>query len=360
MIDFDLPYNQSNKYKLISSLEKYFVIQDYYLTDSDGVESRIDKSSFNKENFVKIKNDIKPLGYIPILHVINNEYWILIKPINIKKTFRIQIPLILFILVIITVSIDGWYRSIEFGVNNPFNSTLLYVAGLLGIIGIHELGHKIAAAKHNMYSSLPYFIPGIPVIALPTFGALIISKEPLVNRDALFDLGISGPIAGLLVTIIVAIQGASTSKFIPNAQAELLLNTGNLIELQSSPLMSWIFDFINPGPPDTTLILSPLAFAAWLGFFITFLNLIPAAQLDGGHIARATLGVNLHRLASYVSIGLLIFLGYWPMAFIILFMMMRTADIKPLDDKSSLSQGRKLLFIMIIILAVLCSPIPIS
>ena len=124
--------------------------------------------------------------------------------------------------------------------------------------------------------------------------------------------------------------------------------------------MSWIFDFINPGSPDTTLILSPLAFAAWLGFFITFLNLIPAAQLDGGHIARATLGIQFHRLASYVSIGLLIFLGYFPMAFIILFMMMRTSDIKPLDDKSSLSQGRKLLFIIILILAVLCSPIPLS
>jgi membrane-associated protease RseP (regulator of RpoE activity) len=104
--------------------------------------------------------------------------------------------------------------------------------------------------------------------------------------------------------------------------------------------------------------MSPIFFAAWLGFLITFLNLLPAWQLDGGHMARTLLGKKWHKIATYASTGLLAVLGYWFMALFILFLSSRSRDMKPLDDISPLSKNRKKLFVVIVILGFLCAPLP--
>jgi len=99
-------------------------------------------------------------------------------------------------------------------------------------------------------------------------------------------------------------------------------------------------------------------FAAWIGFLITFLNLLPAWQLDGGHMARTLLGAKLHRYATYGSMAILVLLNYWLMALLILFMSSRNPGATPLDDISPLSRNRKLAYLGIIVLAVLCAPLP--
>ena len=109
---------------------------------------------------------------------------------------------------------------------------------------------------------------------------------------------------------------------------------------------------------NTVLIASPVLFAAWIGFLITFLNLMPAAQLDGGHIVRSALGVRWHRILTYSSIGVLFGLGFYPMAFLVLLIAMRAPESTPLDDVSPLSKKRKALFWVAIALAVLCAPLP--
>ncbi|MGI0040472.1 MAG: site-2 protease family protein [Nitrosopumilaceae archaeon] len=106
--------------------------------------------------------------------------------------------------------------------------------------------------------------------------------------------------------------------------------------------------------------MSPVLYAAWLGFLITFLNLLPAWQLDGGHIARATLGRKWHKVTTYAGIGTLVILGYWIMALFVLSFSMRSPDVRPLDDISPLSSKRKKLFILVIGLAVVCAPFPFS
>ena len=111
---------------------------------------------------------------------------------------------------------------------------------------------------------------------------------------------------------------------------------------------------------DVEVIMSPIMFAAWLGFLITFLNLLPAWQLDGGHMSRVILGQKWHRIATYASMGVLVLLNYWMMALFILILSSRSRDAKPLDDVSPLSKNRKLIYIGVIILAILCAPIPAS
>jgi membrane-associated protease RseP (regulator of RpoE activity) len=107
-----------------------------------------------------------------------------------------------------------------------------------------------------------------------------------------------------------------------------------------------------------TVYMTPIMFAGWVGFLITFLNLLPAWQLDGGHMARTLLGPKLHRYATFGSIGILFLLNYWFMALLILFMSSKNPSASPLDDVSPLSRNRKLAYLGIIGLAILCAPLP--
>ncbi len=273
-----------------------------------------------------------------------------------------SLPLILFIAVLAIVFVDGIYRSLDFTTliaRDPLLLAAVYTMSLLGILGVHEMGHMIANKWHGIRTSWPYFIPGIPGI-IPTFGAMIVMRSHMTNRNVLFDVGISGPIAGLIVTLVVSVYGASISVIIPADQAQ---DSGGLVPLRSNILMMATMQVSGNGgeaasSENTVVIASPVLFAAWIGFLITFLNLMPAAQLDGGHIVRSALGVRWHRILTYSSIGVLFGLGFYPMAFLVLLIAMRAPESTPLDDVSPLSKKRKALFWVAIALAVLCAPLP--
>jgi len=120
--------------------------------------------------------------------------------------------------------VDGYYRTsgtnsiVEIG--DPLEMAGIYTLSLLGILGVHELGHILAAKAHGLKTSWPYFIPGLPVIGIPTFGAFIQSKGLTINREILFDVAIAGPIAGLVIAIIVSIYGAYTAPILDPTIAE--------------------------------------------------------------------------------------------------------------------------------------------
>lgn len=281
------------------------------------------------------------------------------------KSRRSWIPRALFAATIVTVMIDGYYRAISMNSivrgDDPFYIAVLYTVSLIGILGIHELGHMIASKIHKLKISWPYFIPGIPVFGfVPTFGALIMSRGLIVNRNMLFDIGISGPIAGLIVAIVVSTYGASISPLIPTSQAHELADKLGLLDLHSSVIMDATIAIVGKHVPNQEIIMSPVLLAAWFGFLITFLNLLPAWQLDGGHIARATFGIKWHKILTYVSIGVLAATGYYIMALFVLMFSMRSMDVRPLDDISPLSKKRKRMFILVIALAFLCAPLPFS
>jgi membrane-associated protease RseP (regulator of RpoE activity) len=281
------------------------------------------------------------------------------------KSRRAWIPRALFAATIMTVMIDGYYRAMSANSivkgDDPFYIAILYTASLIGILGIHELGHMIASKIHKLKISWPYFIPGIPVLGfVPTFGALIMSRGLIVNRNILFDVGISGPIAGLIVAIIVSTYGAYISPMIPSSQAHDLLEKSGLMEMHSSIIMDATIALVGKNAPNQELVMSPVLLAAWFGFLITFLNLLPAWQLDGGHIARATFGVKWHKILTYASIGVLASTGYYIMALFVLMFSMRSQDVRPLDDISPLSRKRRRMFGLVIALAFLCAPLPFS
>ena len=323
---------------------------------------KIDSYDF-KDKFVRLAQNLELLGMVTKLEKSYDGLYLdisrIVKPKKkwLSKSF---VPRILFVVTVIMVLIDGYYRtdfvnSLSF-IGNPTEMSILYAFSLIGILGVHESGHLIAAKKHKIKTTWPYFIPGVPVFGIPTFGALIQSRGLTINRDILFDVAIAGPIAGLIIAIIVSMFGALTSPVIDSMLADELDGEWQLMEMNMPILMTISLEIFDKG--DGHIIMSPIFFAAWLGFLITFLNLLPAWQLDGGHMARSLLGKKWHKIATYASTGLLAALGYWVMALFILFLSSRSRDMKPLDYISPLSKNRKKLFVFIIILGFLCAPLP--
>jgi Zn-dependent protease len=280
-----------------------------------------------------------------------------------KNRYLLSLPAVLFIATLTVVFIDGLYRSqsdfARMFIHNPLLLAAVYTMSLVGILGVHEMGHMIAAKHHGIRASWPYFIPGIPGLFVPTFGAMIAIRSNMTNRNVLFDVGIAGPIAGLLVTMIVSVYGSSISVLVPADRMQDFGNSG-LMPINSSILMQATLNLTGHGAAagDAVLIMSPVLFAAWVGFLVTFLNLLPAWQLDGGHLARSALGVRWHRILTYSSVGILVGLNYYIMAAFILLFSSRAPESTPLDDVSPLSKKRKMLFWMAIALAVLCAPLP--
>ncbi len=352
--------------EIISIVKSTFEVSDFIKTEFS-LEFRIEDLEF-KLKFVDLARKLENMSYVCKLEKKNDEKFIIIQKFTRKKQRKwlntAWTPRILFVIVISFVMIDGYYRTsgtnsiVEIG--NPLEMAGIYTLSLLGILGIHELGHIIASKAHKLETTWPYFIPGLPIIGIPTFGAFIQARGLTINREILFDVAIAGPIAGLVIAIIVSMYGAYTAPILdPEIAAELFAES-RLIEWEMGEplLMTASLAMFGKGGDGHEVIMTPIMFAAWIGFLITFLNLLPAWQLDGGHMARTLLSPKMHRYATYGSMAVLVLLNYWLMAILILVMSARSPSASPLDDVSPLSRNRKFAYIGIIGLAILCAPLP--
>ena len=349
--------------EVISKVSSIFDVKDIVISTND-MRLKIEDKDF-KDKFVNLARQLEVRNLVPHLEKSFDGLYIVVTKLPETKRKWLSkswVPRILFAVTVTMVLIDGYFRtdfvnSLAF-IGDPFGMSILYAFSLIGILGVHESGHLIAAKKHKIRTTWPYFIPGVPVFGIPTFGAIIQSKGLTINRDILFDVAIAGPIAGLVIAIIVCIFGAYTSPEISNELADELFKDQSLMKMNMPILMSISLDAFDKGGKDAQVVMSPIMFAAWLGFLITFLNLLPAWQLDGGHMARSLFGKKWHKIATYASMGVLALLGYWFMALFILLLSSRSQDAKPLDDISPLTKNRKKMFVVIAILGVLCAPLP--
>ncbi|MGH1569212.1 MAG: site-2 protease family protein, partial [Nitrosopumilus sp.] len=283
---------------IISLVNSIFQVSDFTKTEFS-LEFRIDDVTF-KSKFEALARRLENMRYVCKLEKMEDEnLYVIIQKFSPKKQRKWMstswTPRILFAVVIAFVMIDGYYRTsgtnsiVEIG--DPLEMAAVYTLSLLGILGIHELGHIIAAKAHGLKTTWPYFIPGLPVIGIPTFGAFIQSRGLTINREILFDVAIAGPIAGLVIAVIVSIYAAYTAPILDPEIAAGLFEDSRLIEWnQGEPLlMTASLVMFGKGGSGHEVVMTPVMFAAWIGFLITFLNLLPAWQLDGGHMARTLL-----------------------------------------------------------------------
>ena len=274
------------------------------------------------------------------------------------------VHLLLFAL---TLGTTTWAGALHAGVDllrepNRFAIGLPYSLGLMLILGAHELGHYFAAKHHGIHVTPPYFIP-VP-FALGTFGAFIKLKSLSPDRRASFDVAIAGPLAGLVFAIPALLIGLKYSRVVLEASPNDMLHTG--VQVGSSFLLA-VLTRIALGTETITghqLMLHPLAFAGWLGLFVTALNLLPIGQLDGGHIASAVFG---SRRGHFISVGALVTLFalalfVWPglmMWAVIVWFIAGTRDVPPLNDITPVNAARRTLgWLAFLLLAAIIIPVP--
>lgn len=242
-----------------------------------------------------------------------------------------------------------------------FSHPSLLLAGLpfaftlMGILLAHELGHFFACRYYGISASYPYFIPAPTLIG--TLGAFIRIRAPIVNRKALFDVGLAGPVVGFVFALPALAVAISMSKDVPGAAAGGLLVFGN------PPLVKLLEAILRPNVASGDLLLNPVGSAAWVGLFVTALNLLPASQLDGGHVVYS-LAPEKHRPISIaVALALVpmtyLWGGWLIWAILLLVIGFRHPPIlnrwEPLDGKR-----RFWAFIALVIFLLCFTPIPFS
>src|SRR5215472_12436482 len=257
-------------------------------------------------------------------------------------------------------SLNEFFRGFTLFYKNPAAplAGLPFAATLLGMLLAHELGHFFACRYHRLHASYPFFIP-FPNLA-GTFGAFILIRSPMRTNRALFDVGASGPIVGFLFAIPALVYGVMHAKFVPG-----LANPAHAEVIYGTPLLLRLLEAVfHPGISSDALLLPPVGRAAWVALFVTSLNLLPVAQLDGGHILRS-LSVRAHRLFSLVlpvgliGLGVLHLGGTW-YVWGGLLLLLRFLRIPPVYDPAPLDSRRRVVALFALIVFLLCfMPSPI-
>ena len=184
-----------------------------------------------------------------------------------------------------------------------------YAVSLFFILAAHEFGHYFAGVKNGVRTTLPLFIPAPPGLFLfGTFGAMIVMKDPISNRRVLMEIGAAGPIAVFIVAVPTLIIGLLLSDVVaPTGERGLAFGSSVIMIVLSKAVLG-----VTPLSPDFNIQLHPMAFAGWVGLFVTAINLFPIGQLDGGHVLYSLLGKNSHMWAKIFFGFLLVLTYFWP------------------------------------------------
>jgi len=316
----------------------------------------------SEQAFAYITARFKDYGYTPLLRQQSGHFLVTAIPVVFSaKPARDYGAILLFVLTVLSMLFAGAGAQAlnwQWLLRHPL-AGLPFAGGLLAILIAHELGHYFMARRLGVAASLPYFIP-MPLSPFGTMGAVIRTRAPMRNRRQLLAIGSAGPVAGLVVAVPVLIWGLLHSEVQPIPMQLGVLMEGN--SLLYAALKFLVFGQLLPHD-GYDVFLHPVAFAAWAGLMVTALNLIPAGQLDGGHIAYALFGKStrwLNRLAVFAAMALgVVWSGWFLWAVILLLLGQRNAE--PLDDVTPLTAGQKMLAVcMLVIFTLLFTPVPMS
>jgi membrane-associated protease RseP (regulator of RpoE activity) len=340
---------------LRSTIQKYFIVNDV----------RFDKEAFAffvqldmrtlEQDFDDCRRELLDLGYLPMLLQERPGYIVYVTHIP-ERSFRsININVVLLIATIISTIFAGMlfvasYEDIPFWSWETVGLGALYFAlPLMVILSVHEMGHYVMARKHRIAASLPFFIPA-PTI-LGTFGAFISLREPIHSKRALIDIGFAGPITGFVVAVFVTILGFKLTAWDPHLAGD----DASEYMILGVPIIYTALAYLVPTPEG--VLIHPTAFAGWVGFLVTAINLLPAGQLDGGHIIRALLA-DKAKFAGIATVVAMVFIswytGYWGWIVFVMFILLVLHHPPPLNDISPLPPNRWYVGAATLILLVVC------
>ena len=329
---FEDDFSDSVKLPTFEEMQN-MVNPEFEVTDSfveHGIPSfYINYNQQTKEAFLRLVKRLDSLELIPLLRKNQGKVILRIVAKPHVNPSRNIINVGLFFATLVTLFISGYFLA-----GGDIIGAVLFTVSIMLILGTHEMGHKLLADKHEVDATYPYFIPGIPFpFGIGTFGAVIRQKALPPNRDALFDIGFTGPITGFIIATIVTIIGIQLSTYAPMDPDATYMSVPFLFQI--------IIMIFPPAGAGATIQMHPVAFAGWVGMVVTMLNLVPSGMFDGGHVARSVMNDKSHKIVSYIGILLLALIGWWTMAILALFFSANKHP-GPLDDVSEITNNRKI------------------
>ena len=375
-------------------------IEDVTLGDSKSnylVRYRGELYGDSEEAYDALAKLLRPRDVTPLFRKENDQHVVLLMAGTIQpKPSNPIVNLVMFGLTVLSVIFAGALYAYEGpapanlgellrSLLSSIGPGLAFAVSLLAILLAHEFGHYLAGRYHNTYVTLPYFIP-FPFSPFGTMGAFIQLKEPPRNRRVLLDIGIAGPLAGLVVAIPVLLLGLSLSRVEPihllNGQG-FFLEGNSILYLMAkylvfgrwlpepasfggvSPALYWLKYFFTGQPLPVgglDVIIHPVAWAGWAGLLVTALNLIPAGQLDGGHVLYVLLGKRVQALLPFILAGLValgfVWSGWWLWAALVF--LLGRFHAEPLDQITTLDPVRRTIAWFGIVLFILVFiPVPL-
>lgn len=315
----------------------------------------------SREAYERVAPRFRDLGHVTLFRQSGDDKVIYAVPGELPSNrTRVWLAVLLFIATALSVLYVGAVNGSGATGQLDILAAVPYAVSLLAILGAHEAGHYLMARVKGVPSSLPFFIPmPLPESLIGTMGAVMQMKAPPKNKGALLAVGAAGPIAGLLVAIPVLIIGLSMSP-VQLSQGSFIQEGNSLLYAALKYLVKG--QFLPSGGFD--VMLNPVAWAGWTGLLITSLNLIPAGQLDGGHMAYVLLGRRARYLtwpiiAVLVTLGLTLWLGWLLWAAMVFFFGQIHAT--PLDDVTPITRGERAIAAFALIVFVLVfMPAPLS
>lgn len=371
---------------MVGNPEKDFIIRYHGRLRSEDSEAAYDQ----------LAESLAPLNVTPLFRWDDGRHTILLVPGKPEpKPSNPVVNLVMFILTLLSVALVGGLNVATELPANPLEVawSLIrlgwpFAVSLLAILGTHEFGHYLMGRRYGVHVTLPYFIP-FPLPPFGTMGAVINMKEPPKNRRQLLDIGLAGPLSGLVVAIPVLLLGLSLSNLDPipaqlpagtalqlegNSLLYLFIKYAMFGQLLPAPasyggLPEWLYwvRYFFTGRPypmgGIDVLLHPVALAGWAGILVTALNLIPAGQLDGGHVMYVLAGRKgatrlLPFILGAIAILGLFWFGWWLWVALIFFLGRTYAE--PLDQITPLDQRRRALAVMAIVIFLLVfTPVPL-
>jgi len=351
----------------------------------------------SRESYDQISSLLREYQITPLFRKSEGKHLILLKKGVIQpKKRKSWVNIALFVITFFSILFAGVYTTysgpevldwdvISIHVRPRLGESLGFAVSLLSILTAHEFGHYFTARRHRTKVTLPYFIP-FPISPFGTMGAFISLQEPPRNKRVLLDIGIAGPLAGLVVAVPVLIYGLTlspveplpgsiTSPFLFEGNSLLYLFLKYLVHGQwlpqpasfanLPPFLYWVQYFFTGTPlPEGGLDVSihPIAWAGWAGLLVTALNLLPAGQLDGGHLVFGLFGQKARKIWPFLLVILIVlgfaWAGWWLWAFLIL--LFGRAQAEPLDQITDLNPARKVLaWFGLIVFILVFMPVPL-
>jgi membrane-associated protease RseP (regulator of RpoE activity) len=388
-----LPENET----LTNLVSRVFRIEDMTMNPQKGFMMRYRGELLQEDSAVaydQLAESMRPHGITPLFRVEDGRQVIYLAPAMPEPVQdNPSTNIILFLLTVLSVLLAGVEVPIELCTDQL--AAILYMlrniltgwpfaVSMLGILLAHEFGHYFMSRYHKTPATLPFFLPLPPPLSpLGTLGAAIIMRATPKNKRILFDIGVAGPIAGLIVAIPVLLYGLSISELHPLTMTQCgvglegnsilylgakYLTFGQLLPAPVEPqdLLYWLRFFFTGGPiplGGTDVFIHSVAFAGWAGILVTALNLLPVGTLDGGHVVYGLFGDRARKAFPFI-VGLLLVLGIFWMGWwiwaMLLFWLGRV-HAEPLDQITSLDAPRRgLAILMILVFILVFMPVPFS